>query len=218
MKRTRLEAMAHGDIRYYTGELCSRGHRAERYTSSRTCVKCHACDNKRWREAHHNAHAEAARLWAKANPERCLARQRKHRQQKPHLHRANARRYRQTPTGMLRALCTATMSRLWINAGHSRMNLLVYTAEEFISHLDTLLSHDMSVNEARQQGYHVDHIVPVAVISELGADLEIAFRMAMDLNNLHMIPGSDNLSKGKRMNASQNKVLAQLCTKYGVTA
>lgn len=217
MSRTRLGAVTQGHKHYFTGVPCRHGHRAERYTSNRTCVECHTRANKRWREAHRNAHSEAACAWARRNPERRLDYQRAHRKDKAHIHQANARRYRQTPTGMLRALCSATVSRLWIGAGHSRMNLLGYTAEEFISHLTITLSHTMSVDEARQQGYHVDHVVPVAVIAKVCANQEIAFRMAMDMDNLCMIPGSDNLSKGKSMNPSQKKLLTRLRVRYGET-
>lgn len=33
-------AKADGDIRYYTGKECKRGHRADRYTSNGGCVLC----------------------------------------------------------------------------------------------------------------------------------------------------------------------------------
>jgi len=37
---TRLEAAENGQLRYYTGKSCRRGHDAERYTRSGMCVEC----------------------------------------------------------------------------------------------------------------------------------------------------------------------------------
>lgn len=37
---TRKEALKTETIRYYTGELCERGHRASRYTHNGMCEEC----------------------------------------------------------------------------------------------------------------------------------------------------------------------------------
>lgn len=37
---SRKEAKANGLKRYYTGNACLRGHKAERYTCNKTCVVC----------------------------------------------------------------------------------------------------------------------------------------------------------------------------------
>ena len=60
---SREEAITKGLTRYYTGEKCSHGHRAERIVSTRTCVLCHRehqLSNKvmRGREARRLAKAE----------------------------------------------------------------------------------------------------------------------------------------------------------------
>lgn len=36
----RREAARRGEVRYYTGKLCQRGHDSERYTSNGMCVEC----------------------------------------------------------------------------------------------------------------------------------------------------------------------------------
>jgi hypothetical protein len=38
--KTRAQAIEAGDTRYYTGEPCSRGHIAERFTSGANCAEC----------------------------------------------------------------------------------------------------------------------------------------------------------------------------------
>lgn len=46
MKTTRDEAIEAGDVRYYTGKPCIRGHIAPRYTTNTLCVACDAARQK----------------------------------------------------------------------------------------------------------------------------------------------------------------------------
>ncbi len=57
----------------------------------------------------------------------------------------------------------------------------------------------------------VDHIIPLAIINDAcpmdkTGRLQ-AFRMAMDLNNLQMIPGVENMSKGMSFDDPQQRGL-----------
>ena len=38
--KTRARAIEAGDLRYFTGKPCVRGHLAERFTSGANCVEC----------------------------------------------------------------------------------------------------------------------------------------------------------------------------------
>ena len=71
----------------------------------------------------------------------------------------------------------------------------------------------------RSVGYHVDHIVPMAVINDAcpmdKAGRRQAFRMAQDLDNLQMIPGVDNQSKHASFNDPEQRALFDvLCSRY----
>lgn len=80
----------------------------------------------------------------------------------------------------------------------------------------------MSYDGAKTAGFHVDHIVPLAVISAaLPMDKtgrKLAFKMAQDLENLRMIPGAENGSKHAEVctTEEQEEVFHLLCEKYGV--
>ena len=41
IRMTRAVAKATGQVRYYTGTRCQKGHDSERYTSNGTCCACH---------------------------------------------------------------------------------------------------------------------------------------------------------------------------------
>ncbi len=76
VKIARVEALRLGLTRYYTGKLCSHGHRAERRTLSGGCVVCSR---------------KAASKWKKRNPEKVREMNRRGTAK----HRAKWRRYRQ---------------------------------------------------------------------------------------------------------------------------
>ncbi len=43
---TRKEAIENGDVKYFTGKPCKRGHVSERYTSTYQCCECHTRKEK----------------------------------------------------------------------------------------------------------------------------------------------------------------------------
>lgn len=61
--KTRQQAFLDGDIRYWTGEPCNRGHISQRYTANTCCVEC----QKPSRPARHPMSSDlvsyAPRLW-----------------------------------------------------------------------------------------------------------------------------------------------------------
>ena len=63
---TREQAIASGSKRYFTGEVCSRGHIAERIVSSHACLECSKENAAKWR----NADPERAKaVWTRNNHE-----------------------------------------------------------------------------------------------------------------------------------------------------
>ncbi len=197
-------ARAQGLKRFFTGEPCKRGHVAERQCCNRHCVECER---------------ERTRNWRAANPEKWREQNRKRRAADPKV-RAYYRKYATTPLSQLRVACGHTAVRLELGSlNHSRFKLLDYGPDEFIAHLESTLPNGMTFDDARVADYHVDHIVPMAVISDacpMGkAGRRQAFRMAMDLENLQMIPGADNQGKGAGFDDPEQRGLFDvLCARY----
>jgi hypothetical protein len=55
---SRAAAIALGKTYYFTGELCSRGHRAKRLTSTSTCLDCQKHYARKFRLKHPERHRE----------------------------------------------------------------------------------------------------------------------------------------------------------------
>lgn len=133
------EARELGLKRYFTGEVCSRGHVSERYTRDRQCAACKKEKYDEYREK--NPEKERARClaynarnlkkvrestanWVKNNPHKKL-----------HLNTLRyARKMKQTPP--------------WLSADHKREILDFYN-------LSQKLSRETGVR------HHVDHIIPL---------------------------------------------------------
>lgn len=116
-KRSRREALAIGEIRYFTGKPCKHGHISERFTSSRHCMACgrdHGAKNfaKRSKsdpefvKRHRARAAEWKRLnpdkkraqmtkWRNANPDKISEYNKRWRSLHPDAARANGRRWQE---------------------------------------------------------------------------------------------------------------------------
>ena len=130
----------------------------------------------------------------------------------PEKERKFRRKHAASPLGQLRTACKDTANRLALGSlRHSRLKLVGYGPDEYIAHLESTLPVGMTLGEARATGYHIDHIVPMAVISEAcpmdKAGRLQAFRMAMDLDNLQMIPGVENMSKHASFDTAEQRGL-----------
>ncbi len=223
-KINREKAKAAGLKRYFTGEPCEHGHIAERYTNRKNCVECGRAHIRKWRAANPEKcrargrkdyasnpekHRECSRKWRVANPERC---------------REHSRKALKTSIGQLRSQCGKTSCALSMGKlDHSRFTLLDYGPDEFIAYLESTLPDGMTFAGAKEDEYHIDHIVPLSLISDALSNDKVgrilAFRMAQDLENLRMIPGTENLSKSASldMDPLQERVFFSLCKKHGVT-
>jgi hypothetical protein len=151
-------------------------------------------------------------LWVSANRERCRGHQRQHYQRNPdrakqaariwieaNRERRNRRKreiYRSSPVQRLRKQCKAVASRLKASRNESRLGLLSYTPNEFVARLQQTLPKDVTFQQAINGGWHIDHIVPVKRISELEISDNLKLRVAMDLSNLRMLPGRENMARG----------------------
>lgn len=67
---SRDEAAARGVARYFTGELCRKGHLSHRYVCSRICCECAKENHKLWYERHPEIAAEKRAQDKRKNPDR----------------------------------------------------------------------------------------------------------------------------------------------------
>lgn len=203
--------------RYFTGEPCYRGHLVERSTGSGECLECQKITTKAKRQRAFARDPERVRAVERAKKRRAM----KH---NPEPFRVRRRRHRKTATGQLRKQCERTALFLELGSlSHSRFDFLDYGPDEFMEHMENTLGiPNISFSKAKEMGYHLDHIVPISFISSAlpgdRAGRILAFRVAMDLANLRMIPGNENQSKGARLdlNPEQAATFDYLCKKYRV--
>lgn len=179
---------------------------------------------KKWYTANRKIILEKQREKRAANPEKYREQKREwysanKKREQAKIRRYNKKRY-YTPLGQLRATCKKTAQRLVLGKiSKSKLELLGYNAFEFITHLESTLPKGVSFEDARANGWHIDHIVPLAVLSNAIENKTTAFQVSMDLGNLRMIPSTENLSKNATLNLlnpEQTVVFEKLMRKYAL--
>ena len=81
-------------------------------------------------------------------------------------------------------------------------DLIPYTSEELIAHLESRFEEGMSWENYGKGGWHIDHIIPQSYFKFDSYD-HPAFKACWDLNNLQPMWGKDNLSKGNKIEITQ---------------
>ncbi len=163
---------------------------------------------------------EKARDRYAANPEKYLERERKRREANPETFRGYRRKSQSSALGQLRQQCKYVADVMNLHPlDHSKLEELDYSPVEHRAHLTSTLPEGMTYEEARADGYHYDHIVPLSVINKTCPMDEVgrmvAYKMSQDLDNLRMIPGVDNMQKHASMGEPyQLAVLDILKAKY----
>ncbi len=190
---TRKEAKKQSLSKYFTGNPCKYGHVCEKYTNpterAGRCIECTLKINKKWRKNNPEKKRKSNKIWEEKNREKFKEVQRK-----------GQNKYRKSMAGQLRELCDHTSARFAIGKiSKKKFDILGYTPKEFSAHLlkDTKFK---SVKEAKDKGHSIDHIVPISYIAKHIKDKILAFKIAMDLDNLRFIPAKENLKKFNKVN------------------
>ena len=99
-------------------------------------------------------------------------------------------------------LCVRTRTAVWqmlkergIKKSNKTFDLLGYTIEELMTHLESLFTEGMTWDNYGE--WHVDHIKPMTSFSFESVD-DAGFKECWDLKNLQPLWWNDNLSKGPR--------------------
>ena len=135
---TRQEAIAKGLPRYFTGNNCSKGHSAKRYTSNKTCCDCANATANKTKAKNRKKYTQSSVHWLRQNPEKSAL---------------YSRTYGLKNKGD-RNLWTANYRSAkderqpsWLNVGH------LFEMESIYNYCAALRSAGLD--------YHVDHIVPL---------------------------------------------------------
>lgn len=168
------EAKAQGLSTYFTGKFCDRGHRAYRLAKSNTCAMCAAIKRVSKDEANKEKAREANRAWRAKNLEAQRERERRWHKENPEKAAARAReQYRRHSKRIIAAV--------------SARDRRVRQATPAWADLKAI----QAFYEARPEGFHVDHIVPLNGKNVCGLHV---------LENLQYLPASENIRKGNRFN------------------
>lgn len=104
-------------------------------------------------------------------------------------------KYRNEPWFNLKVKFAARLKRLLVGkAGRTTLELLGYSREELVSHIEKQFTKGMNWERVFAGEIHIDHIVPVSSFNISGAD-DPALRECWALSNLRPLWAKDNLSK-----------------------
>jgi hypothetical protein len=163
------EAKAKGLSRYFTGDFCENGHRAYRLVSTYGCAMCAAIKRCAKTEAEKERGRKASREWRMRNLEAQRERERRWHHENPEKSRERARvKYHKNRKKIVAYVC----------AREKR----VRQATPRWANMDAI----RAFYEARPEGHHVDHIIPLNGKNVCGLHV---------LENLQYLPASENCRK-----------------------
>jgi 5-methylcytosine-specific restriction endonuclease McrA len=141
---------------------------------------------KRWRDENRARFSQTSKAWRESRPEAMRAQS-----SRAYTKARNDPRYR---------LNAAIKSRLYVEmtggakARQRTFDLLGYTAEELIAHVSALFQQGMTWNNYGRDGWHIDHIRPLASFQYSTPQCP-EFRQAWALANLQPLWADDNRRK-----------------------
>lgn len=152
---------------------------------------------RKWRENNPKKYKEAVRKWQKNNPEKI---------------REKSKRWLSIPKNRLNSNISNAISKSLKGnkKGRHWEDIIGYTLEKLMSHLEKQFKPNMNWNNYGYYGWHIDHIRPQASFNfTFYKDKE--FKECWALENLRPLWWKDNLSKGKTISIYKGELF------YGFT-
>lgn len=227
LPRTRAEAKAKGADRYFTGKPCKRGHVDLRVTKTGTCMECSREKTRQWVRDNPEKKKEQDKAYAANNKERIAERLAEWKAEnpdymkewfaaRPHYHRdrrrANPEKSRETAKRSYEKISSTAKGKVSasVRAGvvkgirkgsksaRKTFELLGYTVEQLMEHLEKQFKPGMSWDNYGIGGWHIDHIIPLAAHNYNSPD-DLDFKRAWALSNLQPLWARDNISKHAKL-------------------
>lgn len=145
-------------------------------------------------------HNEKGRAWRLANPEK--AREIVRKSQAKNLEKTREREARRRASSPKFRLVAAVRSgihrglKVGKKAGRSTFNLLGYTRDQLVAHIEKQLQTGMTWENYGE--WHIDHIIPLKAFNFENPD-DLDFRRAWSLNNLRPLWAAENQRKRAKL-------------------
>lgn len=145
---------------------------------------------RRWRKENYSRYSDNAKAWRLSRPDemKAIAR-RSYEKRKLSLQF----RLQNAIKAMVHSKLTGRTKR-----GRRTFSLLGYSVDELRIHLERQFLPGMTWENYGREGWHIDHIVPLASFSYTSPD-EAGFKAAWALTNLQPLWATDNLKKGAKL-------------------
>lgn len=152
-------------------------------------------------ETHKEQLAAAQRVYRETHKEETAANTRAWRQRnREHMHEYAHQRYQGNPQVRLRIAISTTMrkSLRGHKSGRHWEDLVGYTLDDLMRHLEPLFQPGMSWETYGLYGWHIDHIKPEVAFTYDSPD-DPQFKECWALSNLQPLWAKDNMSKGAKV-------------------
>jgi hypothetical protein len=103
--------------------------------------------------------------------------------------------------GRIRTSLRNTLANLSIyKKGSHWENILGYTSQQLIEHLETTLPEGITLNMALKQkkSFHIDHIIPISAYTITSID-DLELKKCWNYRNLRMLEASENINKANML-------------------
>jgi hypothetical protein len=195
----RIQAIADGLKRYFTGVPCKYGHIAERFVRSSACVACKAVTDAAYAKANGARLAAKLKAWKAKHPEAFRGYAlRYYELNKKKCNESSIRWQRNNPDKVRAAValnkegCKAAAKKYRLANPHiavasenRRRARLLHATPRWANQAAILSVYELAAKEKM----HVDHIIPLRGRNVCGLHVE---------NNLQILPPIVNMAKGNR--------------------